>query len=147
MFSNPLVALMVMLMLCFAGMLIMFLFVIRFLNTLAQTVREQNRRQQALLTDIENTVMEMNFSLQRLLEKPRGKGNSNSLSQQDAEVDLTELMETLSARKDETSKNGNSIASNEGQFPKLKFDTDVPADSQPQSHDFVGELKIKTESQ
>lgn len=88
---------MVMIMLCFAGMLIMFLFVIRSLGTLSQSLKETERRQQAVLTDIENTVMEIHFSMQRF-EDPPGHGDTSAIPGLEGKTDLNALMDTLTRR-------------------------------------------------
>ena len=63
MFSDPLVAVMAMLILCFSGMLVMFLFVIRSLVGQRDEMREAFRKQQMFMADLEHQFMEMSFVL------------------------------------------------------------------------------------
>jgi hypothetical protein len=65
MFDDPQISLMIMLLLCFLGMLVMFLFVIRSLSSQAATLREGFNRQQSTLADMEQQLMDMNFALRR----------------------------------------------------------------------------------
>lgn len=68
MFSDPFVAVMAMLILCFFGILVMFVFVIRSLSSQAEEMRESFRKQQMFLADLESQFMEMSFTLRRLQE-------------------------------------------------------------------------------
>lgn len=66
MFSDPATAVMAMLMLCFGGMIIMFVFLIRAHAASGDELREALRKQQMLLADVERQLMEMSFVLRRL---------------------------------------------------------------------------------
>ena len=66
MFTDPLVSLMVMLMLCFVGTLVMFLFVIRALASHTAAMREQVARQMSVLGDLEHQLMDMSFVLRKM---------------------------------------------------------------------------------
>ena len=93
MFDNAMVSLMFMLMLCFVGMLVMFLFVIRSLTAHTAAVREYQRQQQTALADLERMVMDISFSLRQnrvgqplAAEQPLGAG---------ANMDASDLMSFL----------------------------------------------------
>ena len=62
MFEDSMVTLMVMLLLCFVGMLVMFLFVIRSNTVLDASIKESTRQMQAHLADIERQLMEINYT-------------------------------------------------------------------------------------
>lgn len=66
MFSDPVTAVMTMLMLCFGGMIIMFVFFVRSGAAYSEELREALRKQQMVLADLERQIMEMNFALRRL---------------------------------------------------------------------------------
>lgn len=66
MFNDSLISLMIMLLLCFMGMLVMFLFVIRSLSVQTAALREGFARQQSTLADLEQQIMDMNFALRRM---------------------------------------------------------------------------------
>lgn len=68
MFSDPMVAVMAMLILCFAGMLVMFIFTMRSLSSHAEEMRESFRKQQMFLADIEKQFMDLSFALRRVQE-------------------------------------------------------------------------------
>lgn len=65
MFQDPITALMAMLFLCFGGILLMFVFVIRSLAAQAESRKEDVRRQQLMLADIERQLMDMKGALRR----------------------------------------------------------------------------------
>lgn len=71
MFNDSLISLMIMLLLCFMGMLVMFLFVIRSLSVQTAVLREGFTRQQSALADLEQQIMDMNFALRKM---PRDSG-------------------------------------------------------------------------
>lgn len=66
MFSDPVTAVMTMIMLCFGGMIIMFVFFVRSGAVYSEELREALRKQQMVLADLERQIMEMNFALRRL---------------------------------------------------------------------------------
>lgn len=68
MFSDPMVAVMTMLLLFFAGMVLMFVFFTRSLASLREELRESLRKQQMFLTDVEQQFMQISFSLRTLHE-------------------------------------------------------------------------------
>ena len=72
MFHDSMVALMVMLLLCFFGMLVMFLFVIRSHSVMTATLKEGQRQQQLALSDIERQLMDISFQFR----EGRGKGTT-----------------------------------------------------------------------
>lgn len=63
MFENSMVALMIMLLLCFVGMLVMFLFVIKSNTVLTNSVKELLKQQQLALGDIERHLLEISYKL------------------------------------------------------------------------------------
>lgn len=63
MFSDPMVAVMTMLLLFFIGMVLMFLFMVRILSSHKEDFRESLRKQQILLADMERQLREIGFSL------------------------------------------------------------------------------------
>ncbi len=69
MFEDSMVALMFMQFLSFAGILVMFLFIIRSLGAHTTALQEQNRQTQAALADLERQLMDATFQL-KLLTKP-----------------------------------------------------------------------------
>lgn len=77
MFSDPNVAVMAMIMLCFAGMIIMFIFVIRVFSSQGAEMREAFRKQQMYLSDLERQVQEISFALRSAVE---GEGSLKSVS-------------------------------------------------------------------
>ena len=83
MFNDSLISLMIMLLLCFMGMLVMFLFVIRSLSVQTASLREGFARQQSTLADLEQQIMDMNFALRRMQKNsgfegvPEGAGALN----------------------------------------------------------------------
>ena len=66
MFSDPATAVMAMIMLCFGGMIVMFVFLIRSNAANSDELREALRKQQMLLADLERQLMETSFALRRL---------------------------------------------------------------------------------
>lgn len=66
MFQDPLTTVMAMLLLCFMGILVMFLFFIRSLSAQAAEMREAFRKQQLSLADIERQLMDMSFTQRKL---------------------------------------------------------------------------------
>lgn len=102
MFQDPLTTVMAMLLLCFMGILVMFLFFVRSLSSQAAETRESFRKQQLSLADIERQLMDLNFALRKLQggdaassEVAGTAGNLSSLRQED----LMALLETASQRK------------------------------------------------
>ena len=91
MFSDPLVALMVMLLLCFIGMLVMFLFVIRSLSTQNLLLREGFRRHENILADLEKQFLDMSFSLRQGTGKPAPESAEQTAAP--VEDDLRSLFE------------------------------------------------------
>jgi hypothetical protein len=100
MFSDPLVAVMAMLILCFSGILVMFLFVIRSLVGQRAEMREAFRKQQMFLADLERQFMEMSFVLRNIQAKEEAKDSGSgkkpsfetSLSREDD--DLMSMLES-----------------------------------------------------
>lgn len=60
------VALMLMLLLCFIGMLVMFLFVIRSNTVLSDSIKEATRQQRQTLNDIERQLLELSFTVNKV---------------------------------------------------------------------------------
>ena len=105
MFQDPLTAVMAMLLLCFMGILVMFLFLIRSLSSQAAEVREAFRKQQMSLADMERQLMDLNFALRK-----KQSGDPETLSGQTAQsdsgnltsmgqADLMSLLEAASQKK------------------------------------------------
>jgi len=63
MFSDPLIAVMTMLILFFAGMVLMFLHLLRVLGVQREEFREGMRKQQMFLSDVEQQLQQLGFSL------------------------------------------------------------------------------------
>ncbi len=102
MFQDPLTTVMAMLLLCFMGILVMFLFFVRSLSSQAAEMRESFRKQQLSLADIERQLMDLSFALRKLQggdatpsEAAGTAGNLTSMRQED----LMSLLETASQRK------------------------------------------------
>ena len=85
MFHDSMVALMVMLLLCFFGMLVMFLFVIRSHSVMTATLKEGHRQQQLALSDIERQLMDISFQFR----EGRGRGATTPPE------DLASLLENI----------------------------------------------------
>ena len=68
MFSDPLVAVMAMLILFFVGVAILFFSLARTLAALREDIRESMRKQHMYLSDMEQQLMQINFSLRTLQE-------------------------------------------------------------------------------
>lgn len=66
MFSDPLVAVMAMLILCFSGILVMFIFLIRSLAGQRDEMRDSFRKQQMYMADLERQFLEMNFAFRKV---------------------------------------------------------------------------------
>ncbi len=86
MFENSLISLMLMLLLCFAGMLVMFLFIIKSLSTQIAVLREGFRRQEAAFADMERQVMEITFALRQ--RHPRNAAESTESPARDFSGDV-----------------------------------------------------------
>lgn len=64
--GNSMVALMLMLLLCFIGMLVMFLFVIRSNTVLSDSIKEATRQQRQTFNDIERQLLELSFTVNKV---------------------------------------------------------------------------------
>jgi|GEM_PF-2697662 len=84
MFHDSMVALMVMLLLCFLGMLVMFLFVLRSHSVMTTSMKEGQRQQQLAFSDIERQIMDLSFQLRE------SRGSSTA-----APEDLSALLENI----------------------------------------------------
>jgi hypothetical protein len=81
-FDDALVSLMVMLLLSFAGMLVMFLFVIRSQSSQTAALREWFRQHHAILADVEQQLMNIHFTLRQLqIKKSEPPENRAEVSQ------------------------------------------------------------------
>ncbi|MDR2076268.1 MAG: hypothetical protein LBP61_04970 [Desulfovibrio sp.] len=81
MFDDALVSLMVMLLLSFAGMLVMFLFVIRSQSSQTAALREWFRQHHTALADVEQQLMDIHFLLRQLqLKKNEAPENRTNVS-------------------------------------------------------------------
>ena len=78
MFQDPFITLMTMLLLCFMGILMMFLFFIRSLASQEKEIHEAFRKQQLHLADIERQLMDVTFALRKLSEKDDGASAGES---------------------------------------------------------------------
>lgn len=106
MFSDPATAVMAMIMLCFGGMIVMFVFIIRASAAHSDELREAFRKQQMVLADLERQVMEMSFALRRLTgaddgQPPSGArqsktGAASKLSAARQDDDLSSMLEAAS---------------------------------------------------
>lgn len=64
--ESSMIALMLMLFLCFIGMLVMFLFVIRSNTALSESIRDASKQQRQLFNDIERHLMELSFTVNKM---------------------------------------------------------------------------------
>ncbi len=76
MFNDPMISLMFMLLLCFLGMLVMFLYVVRALGAQNAFLREGLARQQKSLDDHERHLMELVFLMRGKAAAPTGKNGA-----------------------------------------------------------------------
>ena len=90
MFADSMITLMIMLLLCFIGMLVMFLFVIRSNTVIETSLKEMTRQTQAHLADIERQLMEINYS-----NRNSGKTASTAM-----EEDISSLLGSISETSD-----------------------------------------------
>ncbi len=99
MFSDPLVALMLMVMLCFIGMLVMFLFVIRATTNHSQGLRESERRTSLALAEIERQLLDLSFALRQrgASDKSNSASSSNSIPGLESDADLGTLLASISS--------------------------------------------------
>lgn len=90
MFSDPLTAAMTMQILCFFGMVVIFIFVMRSLSSLTEELRESFRKQQMFLSDMERQLMDLNFAVRRLQGED---ADSQPVAQAARSDDLLSLLE------------------------------------------------------
>ena len=101
MFSDPLIAVMTMLILFFAGMVLMFLHLLRVLGVQREEFREGMRKQQMFLSDVEQQLQQLGFSLRTGQENgdpgrvpgaapPRPAGDIPLLRQEDPLLSMLE---------------------------------------------------------
>lgn len=106
MFADPIVAVMAMLILCFSGMIIMFVFVVRSLSRQNEEMRESFRKQQMFLTDLERQFMDMSFLLRRMQESEQaGAGKEPPSSEQPLlrqDDDLLAMLEAAAKKKQDS---------------------------------------------
>ena len=104
MFQDPLTAVMAMLLLCFMGILVMFLFLIRSLASQAAEMREAFRKQQMSLADIERQLMDLSFALRKRqggetgAEPGQAEQGGDSLTSM-GQADLMSLLKAASQQK------------------------------------------------
>lgn len=100
MFADPVVASMTMLLLCFFGMIVMFVFLARTLSNQSGEMREAFRKQQIFLADLERQFMEMSFTLRKMQgEEGAGgqiAGDATLLGRKD---DLLSMLDAAAATK------------------------------------------------
>lgn len=101
MFQEPLTAVMAMLFLYFAGVLVMFVFVIRSLASQGDERREAFRKQQLMLGDLERHLIDMKVMLRRLLPEhedlaDEGMAHDSSLSMLKQSDPLDSMLEAVS---------------------------------------------------
>lgn len=65
MFADPLIASMTMQILCFFGMVVIFIFIARALSAMSAEMREAFRKQQMFLSDLERQILDLNFAARR----------------------------------------------------------------------------------
>lgn len=129
MFSDPATALMAMIMLCFGGMIIMFVFMIKSNATRADMLREALLKQQMVLADLEHQVMEMNFALRHSYGAENGQASTTShhlRAVAKGEVDLAAIL-------DAAAKNSQKLDLGNGLLPE-------PAISRPLVEEFDPEF-------
>ena len=99
MFSDPLVALMLMVMLCFIGMLVMFLFVIRATTNHSHGLRESERRVSLALSEIERQLLDLSYALRQRETggKTGGSSSSDSIPGLETDADLGALLANISS--------------------------------------------------
>ena len=90
MFADSMITLMVMLLLCFIGMLVMFLFVIRSNTIIETSLKEMTRQTQAHLADIERQLMEINYT----------NRNSGKTATSAIEEDISSLLGSIGETSD-----------------------------------------------
>ncbi len=146
MFSEPLVALMVMLLLCFIGMLVMFLYVLRSLSSMSLAFREGLRRQENVMADLERQLMDMSFTLRHSLGRTVGDTGGEQDVLSPGNGDLRPLFERMDPTETFAGKNlersagaaglfGASRVSNGGAYPSaagldpLEHDLSAPGSS------------------
>jgi hypothetical protein len=133
MFQDPLVAVMTMLLLCFTGILAIFLFSIRSFSSHTEELHEALRKQQLSLADIERQLMDLSFALRKspaggadaASADPAGaaRGGADGLTSMRQE-DLMSLLESASQQKKSASP---------------RFDDQLlppPAGARPAAHDY-----------
>lgn len=101
MFADPVSSLMLIILLFFAGLLVMFIFILRSLE-LASQGREETRRQLSIsLTDLERKVAELTFALREKglvdIETPPCEAPPLELAEQNLD-DLASLFDRLSGQ-------------------------------------------------
>lgn len=85
MFADPLTASMTMQILCFFGMVVIFVFIARSLSAMSAEMREAFRKQQLFLSDLERQILDLNFTARRLSgeeaeQNAPGSGSDDLLS-------------------------------------------------------------------
>lgn len=88
MFSDPLVAVMTVLLLFFAGSVLMFLFLTRTLSAMREDFHETMRKQQIFLVDLEQQLMQISFSVRSLQGGEKAATAGSSLSKNFGELPL-----------------------------------------------------------
>ncbi len=132
MFQDPLTTVMAMLLLCFIGILVMFLFFIRSLSSQAGEMREAFRKQQLSLADIERQLMDMSFGL-RKLQGGGGDPADSGASVSSGQTRMAQSGENLTSMRQEDLMSLLEVASQKKGDP-LRFDDQLlppPANSRP----------------
>ncbi len=109
MFSDPLVAVMAMLLLFFAGMVLIFTFFARSLSSLREELRESMRKQQMFLSDVEQQFMRIEYSLRLLLEGGEA-GKAPFVSKAADDIPLLRQEDPLLSMLENTARKGASLS-------------------------------------
>ena len=147
MFSDPLMSLMGMLLLCFMGMLVMFLFVMRSLAAQTSEMQEAFEQQQGTLADIERQLMDVKFSLRQKTGEEGGQGSAADAGQMQLPLmqqgpDLMSMLDSMS--KDNPGKPlfFSGMPGNDSPAPRKKEDED---DSRLFEEELLSDLEFAAE--
>lgn len=120
MFSDPATAIMTMIMLCFGGVILMFVFLLRTGAARSDELRELLRRQQMALADIERQIMETSFALRRLSGTEDSRTASvTQPSRTAAGANAVRSDEDLSSMLDAAAKSGKKLELGSNPLPPL----------------------------
>ena len=126
MFSDPLVAVMAMLLLFFAGMVLMFAFFTRSLTALREDLRESMRKQQMFLSDVEQQFMRIEYRL-RVLPEGGDAGKSPSALQKPDDISLLRQEDPLLSMLENTARKAASAPGFDDQLLSVPSRKNAPA--------------------